>query len=205
MRSLDPNLPPSVELEAAKAKLPPPAPQPAPEEEVVLAWRVHLARRRPLHALIVVVVILAVMGWAGVVFSFDKDGKLRPSIMPALVFGLILAGALSELLFPISYRLTGKGAYRRNFLSATQIEWRSVRKCYLAADGVKLSPLPRPTRLEAFRGVFLRFGDDNREEIIARVTQLRDAARKPESAAGAGSPRPQDGARNLEPPDSAQN
>jgi hypothetical protein len=190
VRSADPNLPPSFELEAEKKETALPATRPgadrrrAPEDEVILAWRVHLGRRRPLHAIIAAAAILVVVGWSAVVFSLDKEGKFRLNPLPSLLFGLIMTAAMAELLFPVSYKLTRKGAYRRNFLSVSQIEWRNVRKCYLAADGVKLSPLRRQTRLEAFRGVFLRFGDGNRDEIIEKVKELRVRPRLTNRAAG---------------------
>jgi len=132
-----------------------------------------MVRQRPKQAIIAATVILLVMAWGVIVFSFNGPGHFRLSVIPSLVFGVVLVAALSELFFPIHYRLTPTGAYRRNFLSATQIEWRHVRKCYLAPDGIKLSPLRRQTRLEAFRGVFLRFGNGNSEEVMAAVKRLR--------------------------------
>ncbi len=44
--------------------------------------------------------------------------------------------------------------------------WNTFRSFYVDANGVLLSPFARPTRLENFRGVYVRFGKHSPEEII---------------------------------------
>jgi hypothetical protein len=89
--------------------------------------------------------------------------------------GAVVIGSVSEFLFPVRHRLTVRGAEVRSAFSASSISWSQVRKCYLLPDGVKLSPLETPSRLEVFRGVFLRFAD-NQDEVLEFVRQARDAA-----------------------------
>jgi hypothetical protein len=55
----------------------------------------------------------------------------------------------------------------------SEIKWTSVKRCYLDDFGVKLSPLDRKSRLEAFRGVYLRFGD-NQNQVIETVKSLKE-------------------------------
>ena len=44
--------------------------------------------------------------------------------------------------------------------------WSDFRSFYADRNGVLLSPFARPSRLENFRGVYVRFGDSKRHEIL---------------------------------------
>ncbi len=127
-----------------------------------LEWRVHLAASQPTRAAVVVGVIGLVAGLAA---------RLWPG--PLLPFGVALAllNTVAEFLLPIAYRLTPEGAEMRCFLTRRVIAWSSVRRAYLFADGVKLSPLERRSRRDAFRGVFLRFGADE-VAVLGRLAAI---------------------------------
>lgn len=85
-----------------------------------------------------------------------------------------LVASLSDFLFPVTYFITPHGASCKMLLKSSEIKWANVRRCYLDDCGVKLSPLDRTSRVEAFRGVYLRFGD-NQDEVIKIVKSLRPA------------------------------
>jgi hypothetical protein len=146
-----------------------PASPPSPDEET-LTWTVHLARAQPTRAIAVVCVALAAAGLCLMLFH---------SLPFALFSLLVVVGGTAEFLFPIRYRLTEEAAEMRNLHNWRRIEWETVRKAYLLEDGVKLSPLCARTRLEPFRGVFLRFGvgEGEREAVLAAVRRFRDRAR----------------------------
>jgi hypothetical protein len=131
-----------------------------------LEWRVHLARNEPRKAAGAVLAAVLAAGAAWLLFA-------NPLL--ALAAAAAVIGAVAEFLFPIRHRLTAEGAEVRYGLSCSFIAWRQVRKCYLFPDGVKLSPLGKPGRLEVFRGVFLRFAD-NRDQVLDFVQQARHAA-----------------------------
>ena len=98
------------------------------------------------------------------------------SVLLALLPTLALTLSLSEFLLPIRYTLTQKGAQSRQGLVTLEIAWLDVKHAYWAADGIKLSPLSKPnSRLEPLRGVFLRFGGNERE-VVAAVSTLREEA-----------------------------
>lgn len=67
-------------------------------------------------------------------------------------------------------------------LKSSEIKWANVKRCYLDDFGVKLSPLDRVSRVEAFRGVYLRFGD-NQNEVIEAVKALRPPPTQEEEVA----------------------
>jgi hypothetical protein len=143
----------------------PPVQAPGP----VLEWTVHLARDRPGRAAVVVLTLLLA---AGLCFTLFR------SPLFALLTAAVLLGATSEFLLPIRYRLDNQGAESANLHNRRRISWRDVRKAYLLEDGIQLSPFDQPTRLEAFRGVFLRFGPGgDRETVLAAVRERREAAR----------------------------
>jgi len=75
----------------------------------------------------------------------------------------------------VRYVVTEHGASCRMLLKAARIQWADVRRCYIDDLGIKISPLNRRSRLEAFRGVYLRFAG-NRDEVISAVKALRGPA-----------------------------
>ena len=134
----------------------------------VLTWTVHLLRgqtsRLPRIGLCVLLVLLG-------------GGLLFHNVLPALASAAALLLSLSEFLFPIRFTLTRRCAQARQGPVVWEIGWRDVAHAYLAPDGVKLSPLPRPgSRLEPMRGVLLRFAG-NEEAVMAAVRRLREEAR----------------------------
>jgi hypothetical protein len=48
-------------------------------------------------------------------------------------------------------------------------KWTEFRSYYKDKNGVFLSPFPRPTRLENYRGLYIRFSE-NEEEVMDFVS-----------------------------------
>jgi hypothetical protein len=82
---------------------------------------------------------------------------------------------VAEFLLPTRYRLAPTAAEARNLFFWRRIEWREVKRVYLAQEEIKLSPLLRPGRQEAFRGVLLRC-EANQERVLEAIRKFRDAA-----------------------------
>lgn len=126
-----------------------------PEEpSPVLEWTVSLASRRPEK----VAAVLGAAAFAGLVGFFVFGSLALAIIGPAVVLG-----ATSEFLLPVRYRITEDGASARWGINVTHIAWENVKRVKADEHGLKLSPLEKPSRLEAFRGVYLRFGDRKQE------------------------------------------
>ena len=139
------------------------------DEETILAWRVHLARREPRRA---VVALLAVL------FALTLIHLAWGAPLLVVAAGLAMLGAIGEHLFPIYYRVTNQGVYARNLWTVRRLTWPRVRRCYRDAHGLKLSPLRVPSRLEAFRGIYLWF-EENEAEVRAAVERFRPRKRTP--------------------------
>ena len=137
--------------------------------QTVLTWRVHLLRQQPRRLPRLLAAIVCVFFLSLILFR---------SAWLALLPTLATVFSLSEFLFPARYTLTMQSAKASYGATTLEIAWRDVRHAYLAEDGIKLSPLAsRNARWEPLRGVFLRFGDSDKDEIIDTVRRLRDLAR----------------------------
>ncbi|HUV04806.1 MAG TPA: hypothetical protein VMX94_06835 [Armatimonadota bacterium] len=143
-------------------------PEPGPaavSTEPILSWKVHILRESPGRMFLVGPVVLGSLLASYIMFQ---------SLLVLAVAAFLLISALAEFLFPIRFVISEHGAFSRTLLSRTYIEWDRVKKYYLDDRGIKLSPLEPRGRLEAYRGVYLRFGG-NRDEVIEAVRRMRDA------------------------------
>lgn len=146
-----------------------PASATAVESAPALCWSVHLLREQPDKAKWLAASLLATLVLGLVLFH---------SLLLAMLPVMALALSLSEWLFPIRYTLTDTLARAQNGLTTLEMTWRDVRHAYLADDGIKLSPLRgKNSRFESLRGIFLRFGEDNAEQVKATVKHYLDEAR----------------------------
>ena len=134
-------------------------------EETALAWKIHRLRQHPQY----LGRIAAAYGGAVALWWF-----LFPRPLALIVPLVSLTSALAEYLFPVSYRLTTRGAHLSNGFSQLFIAWKDVRRATIGTDGIYLSPfsVPRP-HLEPFRGVRLRFAEGNADAVTATVRRLR--------------------------------
>jgi hypothetical protein len=88
---------------------------------------------------------------------------------------LILSGALSPYFLPTDYALYAGGGESRFIGVTRRFTWSQYRTFYPDSHGVLLSPFAKPSRLENFRGIYLRF-DGRREQILNIVSEcLRES------------------------------
>lgn len=125
-----------------------------------LTWRSRPADKDPqkLWVIGVVAVVALVLGFA----------LFRNVLLGLLGFAIIL-GSTAEFWLGSLYRLDEKGVSARVGLSTTSMAWEDVKRVLEEADGVKLSPLAEPGRLDPFRGVKLRFGTELREKVYDTI------------------------------------
>lgn len=128
----------------------------------ILSWSVHLARRHPAKAIVSLAFVTAA----------TAVGCVLAGPYVSLFAAVALVASLSDFLFPVRYLITSESACCRMLLKTSEVKWANVKRCYLDDYGVKLSPLDRTSKMEAFRGVYLRFSD-NQDEVIGTVKALR--------------------------------
>ena len=123
-----------------------------------LEWTFRLDPESPKRRIMVVTIAL-MAGLAGLMLN----GPLL-----SLIGIVVVVLSAAELFFPVKYRLDGQGARAKCGLSVTALDWADVRRVLPMPDGVRLSPLEKPSRLDEFRGVYLRFSD-NEEEVSGKI------------------------------------
>jgi hypothetical protein len=86
-----------------------------------------------------------------------------------LAVSLLLLGSSVVPFFAVTrYRMTDEEVEAFHFFHTVRKPWSSFKSYYEDRRGVLLSPFDRPSRLENYRGLYLRFGD-RREEVMAFV------------------------------------
>lgn len=135
------------------------APQTEHAAPAGIRWRSHPVVDDFPRSLLLVGIALAVC--VGVWASFESAGL-------ALIAALVLGGSLARYFWPTDYELDAEGAAVRFLGRLRRVAWGDVRRYFVAREGVQLSPFSRPSRLEGFRGTFLRFAG-NRDEVVRFV------------------------------------
>lgn len=82
---------------------------------------------------------------------------------------LIVAASTADFWLGSRFRIDESGASSKTAFSLTKIDWADVRRVVVGSAGLKLSPLTDSTRMSAFRGVFLRYGDQSQAELVEAV------------------------------------
>ena len=155
---------------------------PAEGETVLIEWTVHLLRRDPARARVVVLAML---------LSSALGVWLFRSPLFLFVGPLLLLSATAEYLLPIRYRLTDRRACAAYGLARLEISWDRVKRRDTGSTAVKLSPFAVPNRLDNFRGILLRFGkpgETGQRDDVLRTIDERIAASRPVPADSAAQP-----------------
>ena len=139
-----------------------------------LTWKSHPASERPLAAVLVAIIIVTAM--MAVYLSMKE---------PFMTFlaGLILFVGLSTFFFPTTYIVDSNKVTIKYLFSAKERNLSAFRACYPEKRGILLSPYLSPSRLENFRGFYLRYGKDNKAEIDRFIERLMEEQRQSMDAA----------------------
>ena len=81
---------------------------------------------------------------------------------------VILFGSLAGFYTRTRYCFYADYLTARTPLQTLKKEWKQFRSYYPDKNGVLLSPFTRPTRLENFRGLYIKFAS-NKEQVMAIV------------------------------------
>ena len=78
---------------------------------------------------------------------------------------VVLLAAVRQWFLPTRYRVDDQGAQMQLLFYRRRQDWSRIKRASANRRGVLLSPFPFPSRLEAFRGMYLRFSG-NRDEVM---------------------------------------
>ena len=130
-----------------------------------LHWRIHLLLQKPdrLPALLMVLIIGAVCVWL-----------MFGALLPVLAAVALLTGSVSDYLFPIAYRLNSQEIGLDSVTARIALPLKEVRRCRLYTHSILVTSLAVPSRLDAFRGILLRFAPDgqpgDRQSVLDALT-----------------------------------
>ena len=127
-----------------------------------LSWRSLPARRSLARTALVLVILIAL---------FVFISWYTASLFMGLVLTIVVALSLGSYFSPTWYTLTDQGIAVRTLVTKMHRPWNVYRSHWPDKNGVLLSPFPHPSRLENFRGVFIRF-EDNRDAVLNYVRRF---------------------------------
>jgi len=134
----------------------------SPEGPAEISWR-SLPASRSMPRTVMVVVVLFVL------FAFIT--WYTGSLFMGLVLTIVVALSLGSYFTPTRYTLTEEGIHVRTWVTKMHRPWNVYRSHWPDKNGVLLSPFPHPSRLENFRGVFIRF-EGNRDAVLEFVRRF---------------------------------
>ncbi len=128
-----------------------------------LRWRAHRAKEEPAKGVFAIAIIV-VAGFAAAIF------------MDSLWWGIFavcfLFLGLARFFLPIEYAADGTGI-RERFLGVERVaSWRSFRRAVVVGREVLLSPYPRKSFLDRFRGWSVRAPDEKTAAVLAELVKL---------------------------------
>ena len=92
-------------------------------------------------------------------------------IYVAILSAIFLIGSLYKYFLPFHHQFESDRLIITSCcFYKLERSWETFRSFYVDANGVLLSPFAHPTRLENFRGVYIRFGKHSPEEIVNFIT-----------------------------------
>ena len=135
-----------------------------PEGDTI-EWICHPAKRKMYVTVLVTVFLISLV----FVVYFVTYSALLTSLSV-----LFLWGSLSSFYFPTQYKLSENEIIVKTTMQTLKKEWSIYRTYYPDKNGVLLSPFARRTRMENFRGLYVKF-ESNKDEVMAFVEKQMTA------------------------------
>ncbi len=86
--------------------------------------------------------------------------------IPGVLMGIvIILLTLLPYFMPTKYSIDEQGIRVQYMFQNRLYEWKHFRSFYIDENGVLMSPFSSPSRLENFRGIYVRYGDKKKEII----------------------------------------
>ena len=141
----------------------------------MLKWSSHPVKKKTLISILVIVFLFAV--WFVVYLT-------TYSLLLTGLSVVIMLGSLLSFFLPTHYEMDQEKIKIKFFLTKREREWNAFRSFYVDKNGVLLSPFTKPSRLENFRGIYVRF-NQNKEQVvnfvkskIERLDSVRDEQKR---------------------------
>jgi hypothetical protein len=131
-----------------------------------LSWISHPAKRRKTATIVVTIFLMVV---------FVMVYIITQSKVMTLLAMLLFTMSLSTYYFPTRYEISREKVKIKYLFTAVEKEITSFRSFYPDKNGVLLSPFLGPSRLENFRGLYLRYHKNKTEvdEFVKKIFEER--------------------------------
>jgi hypothetical protein len=128
---------------------------------IKIEWTVHPLKTNWKVSTFLIVFLLALC--VSIYISFNSFAFFILSIV-------FLFSSLSSFFLPTTYILQDDCIVIKSLFRKQSKQWDSFKRYYPDKNGVFLSPFLHKTRLENFRGLFVRLGN-NREDVLDFIKQ----------------------------------
>ena len=120
-----------------------------------MSWKSCPYKEHPRRTAFLVIFLIGI--GVGIYFSFG--------LMWMIIALILLGGGLLSYWLPTYYSLDEEGIKIKGIVLEKVKKWEEFRSYYEDKNGVFLSPFTKPTRLENYRGIYIRF-NNNAEEVM---------------------------------------
>lgn len=79
---------------------------------------------------------------------------------------IVLIASVIPYYSPTYYSINEDGIKITHLGIKREKKWKEIKKCYVEKNGIFLSPFETNTRLENYRGIYVRVNKDLKEEVI---------------------------------------
>ncbi len=137
------------------------------EGKDILSWQVEPYKESWLKTICVILFLLSVIVIVQVSF--------REGVLTAISI-VVLAGSLLRFFLITRYELSPQGITVGYMRMEKKHSWEKFQCYYSCPKGVQLSTMVKPSRLDSFRGLYIIYGKQNREEVLKYLgTYLNEA------------------------------
>ncbi|MDI6839780.1 MAG: hypothetical protein QMD71_02820 [bacterium] len=119
-----------------------------------MGWKLHPCIKYKKKTAVIILFLITIS--VGIYFSFGWYWVIIASIL--------LGWAILPYFLPSYYYLTKEGVKIKGIVFEKKKRWDEFKSYYKDKNGIFLSPFDKPTRLENFRGIYIRF-NNNEEEV----------------------------------------
>jgi hypothetical protein len=135
------------------------------------SWISHPAKERPVASVAVSIFILVVVY---LVYYLTNNAIM------VLIAGMIFFISLSTFYFPTRYEVNKDRVFIKYLYSSKERNLSAFRSLFPGRRGILLSPFLGPSRLENYRGFYLRYGKDNKDQVDQFLAELMEKQKQPQ-------------------------
>ncbi|MCK4353510.1 hypothetical protein KAW65_08915 [candidate division WOR-3 bacterium] len=132
-----------------------------------MQWKSQPCKEHPRKTILLIIFLVAL--GIGIYFSF--------SWYWVIIAYILVGGGILPYFLPTYYSLENEGMTIKGIVIEKKKQWEDFKTYYKDKNGVLLSPFDKPSRLENFRGTYIRFNDNEKEVIDFISTRIEEPQR----------------------------